>query len=260
MALYDQAIAISERLVNQEGRCELADDLAITYKSKAVALRALGDTRGALALDDQAMEIRERSVNQEGRREQDNVSPITYMSKAVALRILGDERGALALYDQAQVIYERLVNQEGRCEGGKVLACSLHETRPPWSALWATIVGRWRSTGSGDGDSGAVGPAGRPASTWLGTWGALKSLSRCDFLITLGERRTVCGKCAPPRISSRLRLPALVGPLKQILNGYSDNSRTFCLKNSMPSKITLRITQGASSGRAELQSVWLLTR
>jgi tetratricopeptide (TPR) repeat protein len=66
---HDQAIAIRERLVNQEGRRELANDLARAYFSKANALSDLGEHRAAVALYDQAIAIRERLVNQEGRRD-----------------------------------------------------------------------------------------------------------------------------------------------------------------------------------------------
>ena len=83
MALYDQAIVIHERLVNQEGRWELANDLAGLYMDNAAALRDLGDTRGVLALYDQALMIRERLVNQEGRWE-----------LAMAWRLLTDTRPA----------------------------------------------------------------------------------------------------------------------------------------------------------------------
>ena len=69
VALFDQAIGIFERLVNQEGRCELANNLASVYQNKAVTLKVLGDNSGAVALYDQAIKIRERLVDQEGRRE-----------------------------------------------------------------------------------------------------------------------------------------------------------------------------------------------
>jgi tetratricopeptide (TPR) repeat protein len=124
VALYDQALAIRERLVNQEGRWELADALATTYASKAAALRALGETRGAVALYDQALAIRERLVNQEGRWELANYGlGGLYASKAAALKDLGDTRGAVALYDREIAISERLVkNQEGGREVANGLA------------------------------------------------------------------------------------------------------------------------------------------
>ena len=119
---YDQAIAILERLVNQEGRRELANDLVGTYINKANAVSDLGDHRGAVALYDQAIAILERLVNQEGRREVADDLATVYMNKANAVRALGDNRGAVALYDQAIAILERLVNQEGRRELANDLA------------------------------------------------------------------------------------------------------------------------------------------
>ena len=119
---YDQAIAILERLVNQEGRRELAKDLATVYTNKAVVVSDLGDDRGAVALYDQAIAIRERLVNQEGRRELADSLATVYTNKANAVSALGDDRGAVALLNQAIAILERLVNQEGRRELAKDLA------------------------------------------------------------------------------------------------------------------------------------------
>jgi hypothetical protein len=48
---------VLERLVNQEGRHELANDLATTYMNKATAITDLGDHRGAVALYDQTIAI-----------------------------------------------------------------------------------------------------------------------------------------------------------------------------------------------------------
>jgi len=69
IAMYDKAIKIRERLVHQQGRRELANDLAWCYNNKGNAVRALGDNRAAVALYEKAIEIRERLVHQEGRRE-----------------------------------------------------------------------------------------------------------------------------------------------------------------------------------------------
>ncbi len=122
LALYDRAIEIRERLVNQEGQQELANDLATAYQNKAISLSALGDNRGAVALYDRAIEIHERLVNQEGQQELANDLAMTYQNKAASLSDLGDNRGAVALYDQAIEIHERLVNQEGRHELADELA------------------------------------------------------------------------------------------------------------------------------------------
>ena len=119
---FDQAIAILERLVNQEGRRELADDLATFYINKAIVVSALGDNRGAVALYDQATAIRERLVNLEGHRELVYGLALLYINKAAAVMALGDNRGATALYDWAIAILERLVNQDGRLELANILA------------------------------------------------------------------------------------------------------------------------------------------
>jgi serine/threonine protein kinase/uncharacterized tellurite resistance protein B-like protein len=114
LALYDQAIALYERLVHQEGRWDLAKDLASTYQNKARALRQLGELRAALALYDQAIALYERLVHPEGRWELANVLAGTYENKAAAQADLGELRAALALYDQAIALYDRLVHEEGR--------------------------------------------------------------------------------------------------------------------------------------------------
>jgi hypothetical protein len=44
VALYDRAIEIRERLVNVEGRCELAGDLACLKALRGMTLIKLGDT------------------------------------------------------------------------------------------------------------------------------------------------------------------------------------------------------------------------
>ena len=51
-----------ERLLNKEGRLEIASDLALAYMNKASAVNDLGDTLGAIALYDRVIEIRERLV------------------------------------------------------------------------------------------------------------------------------------------------------------------------------------------------------
>lgn len=50
VVLLDQAVAILERLVNQEGWRHLADDLAKAYTNKGAVVDALGDARTAATL------------------------------------------------------------------------------------------------------------------------------------------------------------------------------------------------------------------
>ncbi len=122
VALYDQAIAIRERLVKVEHRKELENDLAGSYRNKALTLHALGDLRGAVSLYDQAIALYERLVKVEHRKELEKNLALTYQNKAVTLQALGDLRGAVSLYDQAIDLYERLVNQEHHKELEKDLA------------------------------------------------------------------------------------------------------------------------------------------
>ncbi len=122
LALYDRALAIYERLVEQEGRRELANELAQSYQNKARALQALGDLKGAVGSYDRALAIYERLVEQEGRGELANALALTYQNKGAALQALGDLAGAVGSYDRALTIYERLVDQEGRQELASDLA------------------------------------------------------------------------------------------------------------------------------------------
>ena len=120
VGLYDRVLAIRERLV-EEGRPELAKNLAMTYQNKAFALRELGDFDGAVGLYDRALAIYERLVHQEGRGELANELAATYLNKADVLPKLRDLAGAVGLYDRALAIYERLV-EEGRRELAGMLA------------------------------------------------------------------------------------------------------------------------------------------
>jgi tetratricopeptide (TPR) repeat protein len=102
-----RAIDIFERLVNVEGRRDLANDLATLYMNKAVAVGKLGDHRAAVDLYDRAIKIRDRLVNVEGRRELANGLARLYFNKAVAVGNTGDEQAAVALLDRAKQIAER---------------------------------------------------------------------------------------------------------------------------------------------------------
>ena len=92
VGLYDRAIEIRERLVNIEGRRELANGLATLYMNKAMRL-GMGDNRAAVALYDRAIEILERLINLDGRRELAKDLASLYMNKAIAIRNLGRQPG-----------------------------------------------------------------------------------------------------------------------------------------------------------------------
>ena len=121
MALYDQAIAILERLVNQEGRRELANNLAAVYTNKASAVSALGDHRGAVALYDQAIAIRERLVNQEGRRELVGDLARLKAYRGETLITLGEKENGLQDMRSAQSILDAEIARTSRTDLKQVL-------------------------------------------------------------------------------------------------------------------------------------------
>jgi serine/threonine protein kinase len=116
LAAYDRALAIWERLVNQDGRQDLAQKLANTHTGQGRTFDQQGNFVDAVAAYDQALAIWERLVSQEGRWELAGDLALTYMNKGNTLRNQGDRVGAVAIFDQSLTILERLVNQEGRSE------------------------------------------------------------------------------------------------------------------------------------------------
>jgi serine/threonine protein kinase len=122
--LYDRAIAIYTRLVEQEGRADLAHHLARACGNKANSVRALGDNRAAVDLYDMVIAIYKRLVEQEGRAALANNLALAYMNKASAVSALGDKRAAVDLYDRAIAIHKQLVEQEGRAELADDLAAA----------------------------------------------------------------------------------------------------------------------------------------
>jgi serine/threonine protein kinase/tetratricopeptide (TPR) repeat protein len=119
---YDQAIAIRERLVNQDGQHDLANDLATTYMNKAIVLLDLGENQGAAVLYDQVIAIRDRLVNQEGQCALAGDLGIAYMNKANLLQTLGDYQSAVMLYNHTMALLEQLVHKDGRGEFVESLA------------------------------------------------------------------------------------------------------------------------------------------
>lgn len=113
---YDRAIEIQERLVSQDGRTAVINNLAAAYMNKANVVSALGDKQAAVALFDQAIEVVERFVHKEGRQELAEVLAKAYMSKAQPVFELGNKRAAPELFDRAIEIWKRLIYQEGRHE------------------------------------------------------------------------------------------------------------------------------------------------
>ncbi|MCX5813027.1 MAG: serine/threonine-protein kinase [Proteobacteria bacterium] len=122
IAMYDKAIQIYERLVNEEGKTEPSNALADVYINKANAVMQLGDNRFAAEISDKAIQIYERLVDEEGKTEFSNNLARVYMNKAIAVSALGDNRFAAEISDKAIQIYERLVDEEGKTEFSNGLA------------------------------------------------------------------------------------------------------------------------------------------
>jgi tetratricopeptide (TPR) repeat protein len=90
VALYDRALAIWGRLVEQEGRHELVGPLAAACMNVAGAVNDLGDKDRAVATFDRAMATYERLVERESRPELVSLLADACMNKAGAARDLGD--------------------------------------------------------------------------------------------------------------------------------------------------------------------------
>jgi serine/threonine protein kinase len=120
--LFARAVAILERLVNQQGRLELASELAVAYTSIASVTYGLFDKNVAVTFYNRSIDIYERLVQQDGKLELLNSLAAAYMNKASAVSALGDKITAVALYDHAIEIRERLVNRIGRSEVADDLA------------------------------------------------------------------------------------------------------------------------------------------
>ena len=141
VVLYDKSIVIWRRLVEQDGRRDIANNLATALNNKANVLKAMGNMAGALLLYDQCVEIRRRLVEQEGRRELASDWATALANKAFALKKLGDYAGSIKLYDQCIEILRQLVEKESRRELAKNMVTVLEKkayTMSEWGvALFA---------------------------------------------------------------------------------------------------------------------------
>ncbi|MCC6822426.1 MAG: tetratricopeptide repeat protein, partial [Verrucomicrobia subdivision 3 bacterium] len=120
--LYNKAIAIRERLVNEDDRHEFANGLARVYMCKGLTVGLLGDVREAIALQGQAVSIFEKLVNEEGHRELAHELATAYFNRFSAAIAGYDAKVALTSLDHAVEIWERLVEEEGRREFEEDLA------------------------------------------------------------------------------------------------------------------------------------------
>ncbi|MDW8027854.1 MAG: tetratricopeptide repeat protein [Armatimonadota bacterium] len=104
----DMAREIALKAVN-EGRVELANDLAGAIMNKGVALQSLGRISEAIGCYEEAIAIRRRLVEEEGRVELANDLAKAIMNKGLALKQLGEWQKALECYNEGIGWWERLV-------------------------------------------------------------------------------------------------------------------------------------------------------
>ena len=110
-ACYDNSIQLRENLVNQQGCLNLSNDLAASYRRKAVALFKLGNFREALELLNKCIFILERLVEKEGRIELSHELAMAYRNKASVVSNQGEYHEAVELSDKCIPIYEKLVDE-----------------------------------------------------------------------------------------------------------------------------------------------------
>jgi tetratricopeptide (TPR) repeat protein len=106
---YDEAIGIFKRLIEVEGRVELANDLAMALMNKGAALSLLGRHEEAIDYYDEAIEIYRRLVEVEGRVELADYLATALINKGVALRDLGRLSEALQCYDEGIGLWEMMM-------------------------------------------------------------------------------------------------------------------------------------------------------
>ena len=111
--------------MEEDGRTELANDLAVTLNNKGNALDTLGRAGEALEAHAEAERIRRRLVEEEGRTELANDLARTLNNKGIALAALGRAGDALEAFAEAERIWRRLVEEEGRTELANDLAGTL---------------------------------------------------------------------------------------------------------------------------------------
>ncbi len=114
--LNSQTAELLERLINQEGRRELRNGLAVAHNNRGVAFKNLGRLEEAIEDYDRAIAIFQELVEQDGRRELRNDLATTHNNRGNALADLGRLDEAMEDYDRAIAIYQELVEQEGRRE------------------------------------------------------------------------------------------------------------------------------------------------
>ena len=124
LAAYDEAIRLLRRLIEEEGRTDLANVLAGVITNRGNALYSLGRLEAAATAYDKAIRILRRLV-EEGRGELANDLARAIMNQGIALWKLGRLEAALATYDEAIRILRRLVEEEGLAELANHLAMAI---------------------------------------------------------------------------------------------------------------------------------------
>jgi len=122
---HDNCIAIRRQLMEQDGRLDLANELAAAFMNKAITARRVGDLKSAIALYDQCIAIRRRLVDQESRSDLEDSLAMALLNKAVVFADMGDLKGAVVLYDQCITIRRRLFEKDGRDDLTDGLAIAL---------------------------------------------------------------------------------------------------------------------------------------
>ena len=132
---FDAAVELFTRLVEQEGRSELANDLAMSLNNRGNALKDQGKLVEAMADYNKAVEIHTRLVEQEGRSDLANDLAGSLNNRSNALKDQGKFADAFADCDKAVAIYTRLVEKEDRSELANDLAGSLNNRGTALSGL-----------------------------------------------------------------------------------------------------------------------------
>jgi tetratricopeptide (TPR) repeat protein len=109
LACTEHAQRLGQRLVEAEGRTELANDLAMALMNKGVALQSLGQPREAIESYDAAIGIYRRLVEAEGRTELANDLAMALMNKGLVLEQQEQWQDALACYDKGIGLWTQLV-------------------------------------------------------------------------------------------------------------------------------------------------------
>ncbi len=116
LSQYTLLVDHATRLVEEEGRTDLAKDLAACLNNRGLARSNLGRLEPAIDDYDKAVEIRTRLVEEEGRTDLANDLAASLNNRGIARRALGRFEPAIDDFDKAVEIYTHLVANEGRSD------------------------------------------------------------------------------------------------------------------------------------------------